>query len=163
MADPTSKAELIQAMVSARHQFDSLVNQIPRSKMTLSGASGEWSVKDIVAHVTSYDRWLGLTLALHGKKPPDHWVGDTPLDEFNSRLFDENRDLPLDRVLDDSGGVWAEILEAVHAQSETYLFTEQTVPGVPDKFKPWEVLKSESYGHYLDHVSGLKAWIEGMK
>ena len=163
MAAPSSKAELIQAMVSARGQFDFLVNQIPRSKMTLSGASGEWSVKDIVAHVASYDRWLGLGLALRGQKPPDHWVEDTPLDEFNRRLFDENRDLSLAQVLEDSRAVWAEILEATHAQSEAYLFTEQAVPGFPYKFKPCEVLKSESYGHYLDHVSGLKAWIEATK
>ncbi len=163
MADPSSKAELIQAMVSARGQFDFVVNQIPRLKMTLSGASGEWSVKDIVAHVTSYDRWLGLALALRGQKPPDHWVEDTPLDEFNRRLFDENRELSLAQVLEDSRAVWAEILEAVHAQSEAYLFTEQAVPGFPYKFKPCEVLKSESYGHYLDHVPGLKAWIEATK
>jgi hypothetical protein len=163
MANPSSKGELIRAMVSARGQFDALVNQIPRSKMALSGASGEWSVKDIVAHVTSYDRWLGLALALRGQKPPDHWVQDTPLAEFNRKLFDENRDLPLDQVLEDSRRVWAEILEAARAQSETYLFTEQSVPGVPYRFKPSEVLKSESYGHYLDHVPGLKAWIEAMK
>jgi hypothetical protein len=162
MADPSSKVELIQAMVAARGQFDSLVNQIPRSKMTLSVGSGEWSVKDMVAHVTSYDRWLGLGLALRGQKPPDHWVEDTPLDEFNRRLFDENRDLPLAQVLEDSRGVWVEILEAVHAKSEAYLFRDQEVPGVPYKFKPCAVLKSECYGHYLDHVPGLKAWIEGV-
>ena len=163
MANPMSKAELIQEMVLARGRFDSLINAIPRSKMTLPGASGEWSIKDVVAHVTSYDRWLGLGLALRGQKPPDHWVEDIPLDDFNRWLFEENRDLPLDQVLDDSTGVWGQILEAVHVQSEIYLFTEQSVPGVPYKFKPSEVLKSESYGHYLDHLPALEGWIETSK
>ncbi len=103
ISDPSSKEELIEAMISARGRFDSLVNQIPHSKMTLSGASGEWSVKDVVAHITSYDRWMGLTLALHGQKPLDFWIEDIPLDEFNRRLFDENRNLPLDQVLQQSG------------------------------------------------------------
>jgi hypothetical protein len=163
MAEPSLKADLIQAMISARGRFDLLVKQIPRSKMTLPGASGEWSVKDIVAHVTSYDRWLGLALALRGQKPPDHWIEDIPLDDFNRWLFEENRDLPLDQVLQESTVVWAEILERTRAHSETYLFTEQSVRGVPYKFKPCEVLKSESYGHYLDHVPGLQALIDNMK
>ena len=163
MSDPSSKEELIEAMISARDRFDSLVNQIPHSKMTLSGASGEWSVKDVVAHITSYDRWMGLTLALRGQKPLDFWIEDIPLDEFNRRQFEENRNLPLDQVLQQSRDVWSEILAATHAQSETYLFTEQSIQGVPDTFKPCEVLKSESYGHYLDHVPALLAWIDAMK
>lgn len=163
MSEPSSKAELIETMVSARGRFDALLGQIPYSKMTLSGASGEWSVKDVVAHITSYDRWLGLTLALRGQKPPDFWIEDIPLDEFNRRLFAENRDLPLDQVLQQSGDVWSEILEGTRALPETYLFTEQSVQGVPYTFKPCDILKSESYGHYLDHVPALLAWIDAMK
>ncbi|OGO17250.1 MAG: hypothetical protein A2Z14_08590 [Chloroflexi bacterium RBG_16_48_8] len=162
MSDPSSKADLIEAMVSARGRFDSLISQIPHSKMTLPGASGEWSVKDVVAHITSYDRWLALTLALRGQKPPDFWIEDIPLDEFNRRLFDENRDLSLDQVLQQSGDVWREILEVTRNLPETYLFTEQSVQGVPYTFKPCDVLKSESYGHYLDHVPALLAWIEAI-
>jgi hypothetical protein len=163
MPDPASKAELIEAMVSARSRLDSLIGQIPHSKMTVSGASGEWSIKDVVAHITSYDRWLGLTLALRGQKPPDFWMENLPLDEFNRRLLDENRDLPLDQVLEDSREVWTEILEGTRAQSETYLFTEQSVRGVAYKFRPCDILKSESYGHYLDHVPALLAWIDAMR
>jgi hypothetical protein len=163
MSDPSSKAELIEAMVSARSQFDSLVDRIPHSKMSLPGASGEWSVKDVVAHIASYDRWLGLTLALRAQKPPDFWMEDIPLDEFNRRLFDENRDLPLGQILQESRHVWKEILEGTRALSETYLFSEQSVQGVSYTFKPCDVLKSESYGHYLDHVPALSAWIDVMK
>jgi hypothetical protein len=160
MPDPATKIQLIEAMVSARQELDSLIDQIPRSAMTLSRASGEWSVKDIVAHITSYDRWLGLTLALRGQKPPDFWIEDIPLDEFNARLFNENRDLPLDEVLQQSRDVWAEILAETRSRPEAYLFTEQSVEGVPYKFRPCDLLKSESYGHYLDHIPGLRAWLE---
>ena len=163
MAEPTSKDELIQAMISARDKLDSLIDQIQPSTMTLPGASGEWSVKDIIAHITSYDHWLALTLALRGHKPPNLWIEDIPLDEFNRRLFDENRDLTLDEVLQQYGEVWKKILEETRALPETYLFAEQSVQGVPDKFKPCDILKSESYGHYLDHVPALKAWLEATK
>ena len=160
MTEPASKIELIEAMMLARKELDALIDQIPHLSMTLPGASGEWSVKDIIAHITSYDRWLGLTLALRGQKPPDFWIEDIPLDEFNRRLFDENQDLSLDEVLQQSRDVWMKILDETRIQPEAYLFTEQSVQGVPYKFRPCDVLKSESYGHYLDHVPALRAWLE---
>jgi len=160
MSDPSSKPELIRAMLSARGEFDSLIRRIPPSRMTFRAARGEWSVKDIVAHVNSYDRWLGLGLALRAQKPPDLWIEDIPLDDFNHRLFQENRDLPLDEVLRESRELWEDILEESQARPEEYLFSVQSVPGVPYTFKPCEMLKSESYGHYLDHVPALKSWLE---
>lgn len=163
MHEPTSKTKLIEAMVSARNELDSLIHQIQRSTMTLPGASGEWSVKDIVAHITSYDRWLALTLAIRGQKPPDFWIEDIPLDEFNRRLFDQNRGMGLDEVLQQSRDVWKKILEETQARPETYLFTEHSVQGVPYAFRPCDILKSESYGHYLDHVPDLRAWLEATK
>ena len=160
MNEPTSKAELIQAMVSARDELVSLIDQIQPSAMSQPGAPGEWSVKDIIAHLTAYDQWLALTLALRCRKPPDFWTEDIPLDEFNRRLFDENRETALDEVLQQFRDVWGEILKETRARSETYLFREQSVPGVPHKFRPCDILRSESYGHYLDHVPDLRARLQ---
>jgi hypothetical protein len=159
MADPTSKIELLETMLAARERLDSLIDQMAPPLMTRPGLPGTWSVKDILAHLTSYDRWLGLTLALRGQKPPDFWIEDIPLDEFNRRLFEENRDKTLDQVLQEFKQVWREILDETQACSEAYLFAEQSIPGVPYAFRPCGLLKSESYGHYLDHLPGLDAWL----
>ncbi len=160
MAAPSSKSELIQAMVAARAEFDSLLRRIPASKMLEPPAPGEWSVKDIVAHVNSYDRILALGLALRGMKPPDLWLEDVPLDQFNRRIYEANRDLPLDGVLRESRELAREILAEADAKGEAFLFSDQTVLGVGYSFKPSEMLKSESYGHYLDHVPALRSWLE---
>jgi len=89
MKEPTSKSELLQAMVTARNEWDALIAQIPRHRLSESAASGSWSVKDVVAHVTEYDRWLALGLAMRLQKPPQIWLDDISLDEFNA--FSTNR------------------------------------------------------------------------
>ncbi len=147
-------------MISARGELDSLIQRIPRRSMALPGASGGWSIKDIIAHLNSYDRWLALGLALRAQKLPDFWIEDLPLDEFNSRLYQENHDLPLGEVLKQSKLLWNSILEETRARLEEYLFSEQSVQRVPYAFRPCEMLKSESYGHYLDHVPDLKRSLE---
>jgi hypothetical protein len=105
---------------------------------------------------------VGTWVSTDCEQPPDFWIEDLPLDEFNQRMFEANRDLPLEQVLQDSQEVWSEILAEVRLRSETYLFTEQSLPGVSYKFRLCVILKSESYGHYLDHVPSLLAWIEAL-
>jgi hypothetical protein len=63
-------------------------------------------------------------------------------------------------VLQQFRDVWGEILEETRARSEKYLFSEQSVPGVPHKFRPCDILRSESYGHYLDYIPDLRARVE---
>jgi hypothetical protein len=122
-------------------------------------APGEWSVKDILAHTTEYDRWLGLGLALRLQKPPDLWLADLSLEQFNAALHEQMLDRPPSEVVADSQRVFAEIVQAASAHSEAYLFGRQHVVGVPYEVRPFELLKSESYGHYCDHLPTVRVWV----
>ena len=64
MKAPMSKAELIQAIQTARTEWDTLIARVPGHRLSESVAPGAWSIKDIIAHITEYDRWLALGLAL---------------------------------------------------------------------------------------------------
>lgn len=160
MSDPSSKIELLEVMRAARAQFDSLLEQVSRSRMTMAPGSGEWSVKDIVAHVNSYDRTLGLGLALRLQRPPDFWIEDMPIDEFNRILYEENRNLALQQVLEDSRELWTQILQETESKTETFLFTDHIVQGFPEPVRPCDTLKNETYGHYLQHVPALEAAVQ---
>ena len=160
MRDPTTKSELLAAMREARRLWDGEIAQIPPERMSEPVAPGEWSIKDILAHTTEYDRWLGLGLALRLQKPPDIWLADLSLDQFNAALHGQTLDRPPTEVLADSQRVFAEIVQATLAHSEAYLFGTHHVPGVPYEVRPFEMLKSESYGHYYDHLPTIQAWVK---
>ena len=162
MNDPTSKAELLLAMKSARNEWDSLIAQIPHQRLSEPLASGTWSIKDVIAHVTEYDRWLALGLALRLQKPPKIWLDDISLDEFNAVLHEQIADRNLDDILLDSKQVFQDLIHEVEAHSEAYLFGTQRVEGVPDEVTPYQILKSKSYGHYLDHIPAIRAWLAAL-
>ena len=159
MKDPTSKAELIQAIHIARNEWDTLIAQIPHHQLSEPMAPGTWSIKDVIAHVTEYDRWLALGLALRLQKPPQIWLDDIGLDEFNAVLHQQIADRNPDDILLDSNRVFQDLINEVEAHSEAYLFGSHRVEGVPDDIIPFQLLKSESYGHYLDHVPAMRAWL----
>jgi len=159
MNDPTSKSELLQAIHASRDEWDSLIVQIPRQRLSESVASGEWSIKDIIAHVTEYDRWLALGLAIRLQKPPQIWLDDLSLDAFNAALHEQIADRDPDDVLLDSQRVFQDLIQEVEAHSEAYLFGTHRVEGVPYEVIPFQLLKSESYGHYHDHMPAIRAWL----
>jgi hypothetical protein len=159
MKDPTSKLELLQAIHAARDEWDTLITQVPHHRLSETVAPGSWSIKDIVAHVTEYDRWLALGLALRLQKPPQIWLDDVSLDEFNAVLHQQIADRDPDNIILDSNQVFQDLINEVEAHSEAYLFGTHHVEGVSYDVIPFQLLKSESYGHYHDHIPAIRAWL----
>lgn len=158
MKDPTTKEELLRAIRNARYEWDALIAQVPPHRLSEPVAKGQWSIKDIIAHVTEYDRWLALGLALRLQKPPQIWLDDISLDEFNEILHQQVAGrVPAD-ILRDSDQVFQDLIKEVEAKSEAHLFGTHRVIGVPYDVIPFKLLKSESYGHYLDHLPAIRAW-----
>jgi hypothetical protein len=146
-------------MRAARSEWDGLIAQVPLGRFAEPGASGSWSARDVVAHLTEYDRWLALGLAIRLEKPPQLWLDDLGLDEFNAVLHERNRDRESVEVLAESKRVFEELFREVGARSEEFLFGIHRVEGVSYEVVPHQMLKSESYGHYRDHIPGLRAWL----
>jgi len=159
MKDPTSKSELLQAIHTARNEWDALIARIPHHRLLESMGGGTWSIKDVIAHVIEYDRWLALGLAMRLQKPPQIWLDDISLDEFNALLHQMIAQRNLDDILLDSNQVFQELINEVEAHSEVYLFGTHHVEGVPYEVVPFQLLKSESYGHYYDHIPDIRARI----
>jgi hypothetical protein len=159
MKVPRSKLQLLQAITASRNEWDGLIAKIPLRRLAEPVAPGGWSFKDIIAHVTEYDRHLVLSLALRLQKPPKLWLDDLSLDEFNARLHEQIADCDAEDILRDSQQVFQELIGEVKNHTEAYLFGTHRVDGVTYDVIPYQMLKSESYGHYRDHIPAIQAWI----
>ncbi len=70
------------------------------SQLTEPGVMGNWSVKDILAHVTTWEEEAlkYLPLIINGEKPP-RYVQYGGLDAFNAQMTEQKRGLALSDVL----------------------------------------------------------------
>jgi hypothetical protein len=61
MADPTTKAELVDLIQAEYGRFQDLLAPLTEQQMTEKGVTGEWSVKDILneEHGETIRVWLG--------------------------------------------------------------------------------------------------------
>jgi hypothetical protein len=55
MDNQMTRARLLVELRAARSEWDTLMAVVGEERMTEPGAAGDWSVKDVIAHLTSFD------------------------------------------------------------------------------------------------------------
>jgi hypothetical protein len=161
MDDQMKKAKLLEALRVKRAEWDALLAEVPESQMTELGVAGEWSVKDIIAHLTYHERWFADRLheTLRGEIYVPTEMDRMDFDERNDRIFQQNRDRPLPEVLAESRQVFARLLEGVQAHSEEFLIEPQQFEGAPGPVMVWQMLRGDVYDHYGQHAPSIRSWL----
>jgi hypothetical protein len=127
MPRPTTKDELLAAIDKERGELETLLATLTPTQMTEPGIVGDWSVKDVLAHLIEWEQMvLGWHAAgLRGEIPelpaPGFKWSQTP--QLNQQIYEKHRDRPLDEVLDQSQASHKEILGIIQGLSNEDLFT----------------------------------------
>jgi uncharacterized protein (TIGR03083 family) len=121
------------------------------SSLTEPGVVGDWSVKDILAHVTTWEeealKYLPLILA--GSRPPRYSTAYGGIDAFNAQMTEQKRGLPLSEVLRRLDQTHRRLIDYVHSAPEEQ-FTHET------RFR--KRLRLDTYSHYPIHARAIEEW-----
>lgn len=168
MAETISKTELLEKLDTARAGWDTLIAQVPEDRMTEPGAAGEWSVKDVLAHVAVYERWTAdqLNAMMRGEtemyaapdEPPGADTEDT--DAQNAVYYEVWRGRSLDEVRREQREAF-DLLRAAIEQAPEELLNESERFSWLGGSAVWQLIRGNSYGHYDDHIPSIRAWLGG--
>jgi hypothetical protein len=112
------------------------------------GITKAWSVKDVIAHVTTWEEEAlkHLPAILDGQKPPRYSVVYGGIDAFNALMTANKAKLSLAEVLEQQEQVHRRVVKVVEHVPEDAL--------VPDsRFR--RRLRLDTYGHYPGRLSAL--------
>lgn len=144
-------------MATMTRNWDALLasfDGLTEDEMMQPGVVEEWSVKDILAHITTWEEEAlhHLPGIVEGRKPPTYASQYGGLNAFNAVKFEENGRRSLAEVLDR--------LHATHAQLLAYL---ETVPDelLSSKERFRNRLKWDTYTHYSMHAKHIREWRSG--
>jgi hypothetical protein len=157
MQNPQTVQELIDLVNADYNTWQSLTEQIEPEKMLEPGVSGEWSLKDVIAHLTWHENEMIGMIKFHAFKGSELWNLIT--DERNAIIHDENRDKSLDQVLEESKQTHTELMEQMPALSMEDLTNPENFTGMPPDWQPWTILADNTYQHYQHHIRDLKRWM----
>ena len=176
----TGKAQLLADLKDEQAHWEALLQDIGKDHMTQPGVTGEWSIKDIVAHLTFWRRrTVGrFQAALRNEPPPPSlWPAqfgtedeidardeDTAWDEVNAWIYAANHDRPLADVLRDSRDVFQQLVETLGAFPDADLLTPD-----PTRF-PWlgpedlPLSGAVFFAHFHEeHEPDMRAWLEKVR
>jgi hypothetical protein len=125
MSTSMSKAQLLSELQDEQAAWEALLRSIDEAHMTEPGVGGEWSMKDIVAHLTGWrQRTVGrLQAALrHQPEPAPPWPSHLQTDdEINAWMIASNRDRPFSAVLQENRAVFQQLVDTLSAFPEAEL------------------------------------------
>lgn len=139
-------------------RWQALLNQVDPALMEQPGADGEMSIKDMIAHISWYERQMVNVMESRNFVQSPLW--DEPLDKRNKMIMDQNHARPLEDVLAESQLVHQALLANLQNFSTEDLFDPRRINGMPEDWIPWQVVASNTYEHYQEHAQDLKAWLE---
>ena len=123
------------------------------------GPQKDWSVKDLVAHVTWWESFIleRVTELISGEKsePAAHQ------DVLNARVYEQHRDWPLADVLAAFDANWPRLVALISSLSDEQINTPayyRTYDGVA--LLP--ILRAGTFGHYPAHLADLRAYVESL-
>jgi hypothetical protein len=136
------------ARIDARWQeFVRSYEELSEEDMALPGVVGDWSVKDLIAHVTTWEEETLKMLPLIAKGLRTPLYGG--VDWFNVESVARKRGLSYDRVSRES--------------TETHQRLISYLEGVPENLFATETrfrrrLRLGTYGHYPEHTRSIQVW-----
>ena len=123
---------------------------LPDSTLLESGAVGWWSVRDVLAHIATWDAeaMKNLPLILDNKSLP-RYAKYGGIDAFNAREQEKKRGLSLEQV--------SQELAATHERLVSFLKDcPESAYATGSRFL--RRLRLDTYSHYREHASQIATW-----
>jgi uncharacterized protein (TIGR03083 family) len=155
------KSEITAALEENREAFLDTIEGLSEEDMQQPGVIPEWSVKDILAHLTRWEAELVKLLwqAGKGQKPTTIHFAGYNVDETNTRWFRESKNRELDRVLEDFHGVRNQTLRRVDELPGKAFEDPEFYPWLAGE-PLWRWIAGDSFEHETEHAEQIRVWRE---
>jgi hypothetical protein len=161
MTDDAARARLIAHIRDVQQRWRRLVAEVDDDRMEQPGAMGDWTFKDVAAHLTGWRRRtvLRLVAATRGDPPPANpWpaeLGNEEDDSINAWMQEQHKDRPLAVVLAEADGVYDDMMAAVEALPPDIL----TDPNRFDWMEGVALADGDFGGHLDEHQADVRRWL----
>ncbi len=147
----TTRLRLLARVEGAWAAFTGSYADLAERDLLRPGVIGNWSVRDIIVHVTTWEEEAVKHLPgiLTGRRPPRYSVTYGGIDAFNALMTATRKDLPLAEVLRQQAAVHRRVVALIERAPE-----KELVSGTRFRNR----LRLDTYGHYAGHTAAILRW-----
>jgi hypothetical protein len=145
--------QLLEKIDQAWVDFKSSFAGLTEDQMLEPGVVGEWSVKDILAHVSTWEEEAlkYLPFILQGNRPPRYADLYGGLDAFNAKMTVAKQGLTLAEVMNQLDDTHRRLIEVIQLAPDDQIATET-------RFR--RRIRLDTYSHYPVHTDAILLWRE---
>jgi hypothetical protein len=179
---PATTSNFLRLVDDAYADLAAAIAAIPDETLTIPGTIGDWSARDVIAHIGGDERWMaGQLEALRAGEQPTAlscYGSDEPLpagadlitqDGRNAWQYERLKSLSLDEVRSMAAESHARLIAVVEAFPDAKLADELTIANLGTQgwirrreegeqgWPLWQWLRGVTYQHYADHTEALRA------
>lgn len=147
------KQQLLRRLDKAWSLLKESYDGLSESRLMEPGVIGTWSVKDILAHVTTWEEETlkVLPLIIQGRQLPRYSVVYGGIDAFNAQMAEQKRNLSLAEVVTQLDKIHSRLIDYIQRAPE-----EQFTGGTRFRRR----LRLDTYSHYPQHARAIREWRE---
>lgn len=154
-------ATLLEKLQTEQDAFEEVLAPLTETQMTTPGVTPIWSIKDVLAHVTVWRRYVldRLQAARHGTEPT-FIVTDEDGDRVNAQFYEEARPLPLSAVLAAFRDTYQQMIDTIRVLSDDDLATPGRFPWLSEPTL-WEAARIDP--HDEEHRIAIQVWLRAQE
>ena len=148
-----NRQQLLNRLDTAWVAFQASYAGLLNARLVEPGFAGDWSVKDIIAHVTWWEEEAlrHSPLIIAGDRPPRYSVTYGGINAFNAMMAERKRHVSLSDVLTQQDDTHRRLVDFIRSVPEDQ-FTRET------RFR--RRLRLDTYSHYPIHTKSILEWRE---
>jgi hypothetical protein len=159
MEEKTTKSELLAKLDQEWAHIERICAGLNEEKMVTPGAEEEWSVKDILVHLSAWEKYLldRLGYVMTGQHP--QYPVMTSWDDvhhFNAQVYRENADRPLTSVVIEFRTLYRGVMTALEALDEELLDKPYNYDFPEDGLTLLQLIKANTFEHYKEHCIAIE-------
>lgn len=144
-------AKILEQIRTSRQQFVDVLARVEPARMTEPGVNGEWSVKDVLAHIAWWEQHLLRRLrAGHDDLFVEGVNGREATDRANADVYAANRERSLADVRAEYDTSYRELLATIESMPADELASDEM----------YNVIGSDTFKHYPEHTAMLNTWLD---
>jgi hypothetical protein len=145
------RQQLLRRLDTAWAAFKDSYAGLSQSDILEPGVTKAWSVRDIIAHVTTWEQEAlkHLPTILEGRRPPRYSVTYGGIDAFNALMTTKKAGLSLAEVYRQQEEIHRQVIDAVLRAPDDQLARET-------RYR--RRLRLDTYSHYPRHTEAIRKW-----
>lgn len=159
---PNNKQELLSVINEKRNSLDFLIESLSVDQKLTPGVEAYWSIKDLMAHIAAWEHFAydRIHSALTGEslKYPviesDHFI-----DDFNSSIYEANKDIPYDLIEADYHSAHKELMREIENLDDNLIQAKLPFTWAGE-LTFLDFISANTHWHYIDHMASIRKFFE---